>query len=38
MMVELYKIIDNKLVLVDYGVISQMEIYARLGYVVVRRG
>lgn len=37
MRVELYKIIDNKLVLVDYGVISQMASYAAQGYIVVRR-
>lgn len=37
MKVELYKIIKGKLVFVDYGVLSQMESYAGLGYVVVRR-
>lgn len=37
MRVELYKIIKDKLVMVDYGVISQMESYAKQGYIVVKQ-
>lgn len=35
MRVELYKIIDGKLRLVDYGVISKMESYSQQGYIVI---
>ncbi len=35
-MVKLYKIVNNKLVLVDYGVVSKMEEYAKQGYIVVK--
>jgi len=35
-MVKLYKIIKGSLVLVDYGVLSQMENYAKQGYIVVK--
>jgi len=37
MRVELYKIIKGRLVLVDYGVVSQMENYAKQGYLVVKQ-
>lgn len=36
MRVELYKIIKGQLVLVDYGVISKMESYAKQGYITVK--
>ena len=36
MRVELYKIIDGWIRLVDYGVLSQMENYAKQGYIVVK--
>lgn len=36
MKVELYKIINGNLVLVDYGVLSKMDSYAKQGYIVVR--
>jgi len=35
MKVELYKIINGELRLVDYGVESQMENYAAQGYIVI---
>ena len=35
MRVKLYKIVDGKLRLVDYGVPSQMEVYAAQGYIVI---
>jgi hypothetical protein len=35
MRVKLYKIISGKLRLVDYGVSSKMEDYARQGYVAI---
>ena len=35
-MVKLYKIVNNKLVLVDYGVVSKMECYSEQGYIVVK--
>lgn len=34
-MVELYKIIENELVFVDYGVASQTDSYTAQGYIVV---
>jgi hypothetical protein len=37
MRVELYKIIKGRLVLVDYGVVSQMKSYAKQGYIVVKQ-
>lgn len=37
MRVELYKIIKGQLVLVDYGVVSQMESYAKQDYIVVKQ-
>lgn len=36
MKIELYKIINGNLELVDYGVISKMDSYAKQGYIVVR--
>ena len=38
MRVELYKVIKGQLVLVDYGVPSQMESYAKQGFIVVNQG
>lgn len=35
MRVKLYKIVDGELRLVDYGIPSQMEMYAAQGYVVI---
>ena len=32
--IELYKIINNELVLVDYGVESQIDSYTTQGYIV----
>jgi hypothetical protein len=37
-MIKLYKIINGKLVLVDYGVVSKMEEYAKQGYIVIKGG
>ncbi len=34
-MVKLYKIINNKLCFVDYGVKSKSDLYIALGYIVV---
>lgn len=35
-MIKLYKIINGKLALVDYGVVSKMEEYAKQGYIVIK--
>lgn len=35
MRVKLYKIANGELRLVDYGVVSQMAIYAAQGYIVI---
>jgi len=36
MRVELYKIINGELRLVDYGVLAKMEEYAAQGYVAIK--
>lgn len=35
MKIKLYKIINNELIFVDYGVATQIDIYTAQGYIVI---